>query len=59
MNNIILDMGYNLNVITNKTWEMMCIPKLIWSPIQLRLANQHNIVLIETMTGVNVNIDRV
>jgi len=33
--------------------------KLIWSPIQLRLANQHKIVPIGRLLGVNVNIDGV
>jgi hypothetical protein len=42
-----------------KTWEMMGKPKLIWSPIQLRLENQHKIVPIGRLTGVNVNIDGV
>jgi hypothetical protein len=31
-------------------------PKLIWSPIQLRLANQHRIVPIGILKGMNVNI---
>jgi len=34
-------------------------PELIWSPIQLRLANQHKIVPIGRLTGVPVNIDGV
>jgi len=33
--------------------------KFIWSPIQLRLANQHKIVSIERLTRVNVNTDGV
>jgi hypothetical protein len=39
MDNIILDLGSNVNVILKHTWEMMGKPKLIWSPIQLRLEN--------------------
>jgi hypothetical protein len=35
---------------------MMGKPNLIWSLIQLRLANQHKIVLIGRMKGVKVNI---
>jgi hypothetical protein len=38
---------------------MMGQSKLIWSPIQLRLVNQHNIVLVGRLTGVSVNIDGV
>jgi hypothetical protein len=59
MDKIILDLGPDVNVLLNQTWEMMGKPKLIWSPIQLRLANQHNIVPIGRLIGVNVNIDGV
>jgi hypothetical protein len=45
MDNIILDLGSDVNVLPSKTWETMGKPKLIWSPIQLRLENQHKIVL--------------
>jgi hypothetical protein len=38
---------------------MMGKLKLIWSPIQLRLVNQHKIVPIGRLTGVDVNIDGV
>jgi hypothetical protein len=30
MDNIILDMGSDMNVISKNTWEMMVKPKLIW-----------------------------
>jgi len=33
--------------------------KLIWSPIQLRLENQHKIVPIGRLIGISVNIDGV
>jgi hypothetical protein len=35
---------------------MMGKPNLIWSPIQLKLSNQYNIVLIGRITRVNSNI---
>jgi hypothetical protein len=38
---------------------MMGKPKLIWSRVQLRLANQHKIVPIGRFTGVHVDIDGV
>jgi hypothetical protein len=38
---------------------MMGEPELIWSPVQLRLMNQHKIVLIGRLTGVPINIDGV
>jgi hypothetical protein len=59
MDNIILDLGSDVNVIPKKTWEMMGKSKLIWSPIQLRLENQHKIVPIGRLTGVSVSIDGV
>jgi hypothetical protein len=59
MDNIILDLAYDVNVILKKTWKMMGKQKLIWSPIQLRLEKKHKIVLIGRMIGVNVNIDGV
>jgi hypothetical protein len=46
-------------VLQNHTWEMMRKPKLIWSPVQLRLASHHKIVPIGRLTGVPVNIDGV
>lgn len=59
MDNIILDLGFDVNVLPKQAWETMGKPKLIWSPIQLRLANQHKIVLIGRPTRLNVNIDGV
>ena len=40
MDEVILDMGSEVNVLTKQTWELMGKPKLRYSPIQLRLANQ-------------------
>jgi hypothetical protein len=59
VDSVILDVGYDVNVLTNNIWEMMGKPKLIWSPVQLRLANQHKIVLIGRLIGVLMNIDGV
>lgn len=33
MNQIILDVGYDSNVLKKKTWELMGKPKLQWSHI--------------------------
>ena len=49
----------DVNLIPRKTLNMMGQPKLIWSPIQLRLANHDNIVLVGRLIVVNVNIDGV
>ena len=40
MDEVILDLGSEVNVLTKQTWELMGKPKLRYSPIQLRLANQ-------------------
>jgi hypothetical protein len=57
MDNIILDLDSDVNVIPRQTWDMMVQPKLILSPIQLILVNQHNIIPVRRLTWVNVNID--
>jgi hypothetical protein len=59
VHNFILDLGYDVNLFPNKTWEIMGKPKLIWSLVQLILANQHNIVPIGQLTRAPVNIDGV
>jgi hypothetical protein len=46
VDNVILDLGSDVNVLPKKTWEMMGEPELVWSPVQLRLVNQHKIVPI-------------
>lgn len=37
MGDVILDLGFDINILPNKTWENMGKPKLVWSPIQLML----------------------
>ena len=59
MNNIILDLGLEVNVLTKHTWEQMGKPTLEWSPIQLRLANQQKIVPLGRLPSVPVDIDGV
>jgi hypothetical protein len=39
MDKVVLDLGYEVNVIAKQTWEIMAKPKLVFAPIQLRLAN--------------------
>ena len=36
---VILDLVESMNIFCKKTWELMGKPKLVWSPIQIRLAN--------------------
>ena len=40
MDEVVLDLGSEVNVMTKQTWEIMVKSKLTFSPIQLRLANQ-------------------
>jgi hypothetical protein len=46
VDNVILDLGSDVNVLPKQTWEMMGENELVWSHVQLRLVNQHKIVLI-------------
>jgi len=41
---VILDLGLDANVLPKQTWEQMGRPALQWSLIQLRMANQQNII---------------
>ena len=59
MDNIILDLGLDINIPPTQTWEMMGRPKFTQSPIQLRLETQYKFFLIGRVTGVEVNINRV
>lgn len=42
MDQVILDLGIDMNVFPKQTWERMGRPALQWSPIQLRMANMVN-----------------
>jgi hypothetical protein len=59
VDNVILDLGSDVNVLPKQSWEMMGEPELVWSPIHLMLANQHEIVPIGRLKGVLMNIDGV
>jgi len=59
IDNVILDFASNVKLLPKHTWEQMGKPKLLWSPIQLRLENQSKIVPIGRLTIIHVNIDRV
>ena len=37
---VVLDLGLEVNVMTKRTWALMGKPKMIYSPIRLRMANQ-------------------
>jgi len=57
MHQVILDLGSDVNVLPKWTWERMGRPALQWSPIQLRMENQHKIIPMERLQGVTVDIE--
>ena len=54
LDEVILDMGSEVNFLTKKTWELMGRPKLCYSPIQLKLVNP-----LGRLSNILVNIDGV
>jgi hypothetical protein len=49
MEDFIIYLGYEVNVFPKNTWEAMGEPKLGYSPIQLKLENQHRVVPISRL----------
>ena len=56
MDQVILDLGSDANVLPKKTWKRMGEPKLEWSTIQLRMANQQKIIPLGRLSGIMVDI---
>ena len=59
MEQVILDLGLDVNVLPKKTWYRMGEPKLEWSTIQLHMANQQKIIPLGRLSQVVVNIEGV
>jgi hypothetical protein len=59
MGDVILDLGSEVNVLPKNTWQCMGETTLGYSPIQLKLANQHRVLPIGRLKGVTVDLDRV
>ena len=57
MDYIILDLGSNVNILTRQTWESMGNSRLVWSDVQLRLANQSKVLPIGQLTQVPIEIE--
>lgn len=57
MDEFILDLGYEVNVLTKQTWELMGKPNLRYSPIQLRLANQQRVCPMGKLSNVPMDVD--
>ena len=59
MDEVVLDLGFEVNVMTKQTWEIIVKPKLTFSPIQLRLANQQRVIPLGHLSSVLVDLDGV
>jgi hypothetical protein len=59
MGDIILDLGFESNVLPNKTWQCMGEPTLGYSPFHLKLVNQHRVLPIRRLKGVTIDMDGV
>jgi hypothetical protein len=59
MGDIILDLGFEVNVLPKKTWQCMGEPIIGYSPVQLKLENQHRVLPIGRLKGVTVDLDGV
>jgi len=44
MDQVIVDLGSDVNILPKQTWEHMGRSTLQWSPIQLQMANQQKIL---------------
>jgi hypothetical protein len=59
MRDIILDLSFEVNVFPKKTRQCMGEPTLGYSPIKLKLENQHRVLPIVSLKGVTIYLDRV
>ena len=59
MDKDVMDLGSEINVMTKQTWEIMAQPKLAFSPIQLRLANQQRVIPLGFLSSIPMDLDRV
>ena len=59
MDQVILDLGSDVNVLPKQKWERMGRPALQLSPIQLQMANQQKILPMGRLQGVTVDIEGV
>jgi hypothetical protein len=57
MGDIILDLGFEVNVLPKKKWKCMGDPTIGYSPIQLKLENKHRVLLSGRLNGVTVDMD--
>jgi hypothetical protein len=53
---IMLDIGYDVNILPKKTWDTLGKPQLTYSPIHLRMANQYFIFPIGRLENVEIDV---
>jgi hypothetical protein len=56
ISDVMLDLGSDVNILPKKTWEAMGKPKLIYSPIQLWMANQYCIYPVGRLQNIEVDL---
>jgi len=59
IDNIVLVLGSDVNVIPKIIWELMGKPKLLWSPIALKMVNQQKIIPFSRLESVWIDIEGV
>ena len=59
MDEVVLDLGSEVNFLTKQTWEQMGSPQLVRLPIHLRLDNQQRVSPLGRLPQVPVDIDGV
>jgi len=57
MEQVILDLGSDVNILPTQTWEHMGRPTLQWSPIKLHMANQQKIIPLGRLQGITMDIE--
>ena len=57
MDYIIMDLGFDFNILTRQTWESMGNPRLLWSSVQLRLANHLKVLPTSWLTQVPFEVE--
>jgi hypothetical protein len=59
MGYIILDLGFEVNVLPKKTWQCMGEPTLGYSPFHMKLANDNSVLPNGRRKGVTIDLDEV
>ena len=59
MDQVILDLGSNVNILPKQTWKHMGEPKLERSTVQLRTANQQKITPLGRLPRIMIDIEGV